>query len=678
MSSMGGLGIGMHSEGQNTAALQNAAAPRAFVAPPPPPPLVTVRSAGSHPNLHAVHSGGSGNSNPSSATSRGHSSTGSGSTARGSPVTISPTTVSPVRAPLPSPPLHTQTGTHAPQSHTQRSLSPPPPPPPPLNMSAMLLARGGAGSGANSAYPSSVANAGGYSAYPSSNASTTPSSARSAPALWRYSEDSIGSGSVESPMTSVTTPASAREGSAGTWEKFDRAASPLKQSAFSPAQLMPSPASPQGKRERRRLRLHSPVEVDFEADDPPAPPVTPPIHSHPLEDEGEDVAGPDSAVEQDRGWLSALEGEVGEQEMDGVLLSPPTFASADPNSFDPDDDDFDLYDDGYGDDRLDDTIPGGGPHRDRSPSPIRYARRVSVDADIIMSDSSDEGDMSDVAADVVSIDSPAPSVFNDARSTFSRARSTRSRRKRRNTRAAPPPVPLASAAGLARRPRAHSADSSIMGFDMGGLAPSEMWRMEQAARKATAEAATVSGVPVQEMRYVYAAAAARLPASIPPPPALLMNRGSDSAGSLSQYDSSRASLSGHGHGSSESGLRGVYSPSPSTSKSSLPDSAPALSRKETLKMLRKEKKEKEKERAREREREKALRKSSNLPHRSSFSLLRGGSGTANSSAEALMYRGGVERTSTSTSSGGSDEFSRPQPRTNKPTLFKSLYDPSRH
>jgi hypothetical protein len=297
-----------------------------------------------------------------------------------------------------------------------------------------------------------------------------------------------------------------------------------------------------------------------------------------------------------------------------------------------------------------------------------------VDVDLIMSDSSDEEEdnMSDLdrapsayMADATSFDSPAASVFNDSRSTFSRARSTRSRRKRRNTRAAPPPVPLGSAAGL-HRPRARSADSSILAFGDIGLAPSEMYRMEQAARAAKA---ALPPVPVQEMRYVYQAAAARLPASIPPSPAMLLGRGSDGS---SQYDSASASVSGHGHGSSESGQPhggGSYYPSPSTSKSSLPEKAP--SRRETLKQSKKEKKEREKA---EKEREKAMRKSI-VPHRASFSLLRGGSGTANSSAEALMMRGATERASSS--SGGSDEVARPQ-RANKNVLFRSLYgDPTR-
>ncbi|KAJ7727724.1 hypothetical protein B0H16DRAFT_1590025 [Mycena metata] len=371
--------------------------------------------------------------------------------------------------------------------------------------------------------------------------------------------------------------------------------------------------------------------------------------------------------------------------MEGVMLSPPTFASADPEGFDPDDDSLDLYDDaGYLDDGND-TFDAFAAPRGRSPSPIRYARRASVDADLIMSDSSDEDDgLSDIerpptsmAGDAVSVDSPAPSLFNDSRSTFSRARSTRSRRRRRNTRPAPPPVPLASAAGL-RRPRAHSADSSIMGFGDLGLAPSAMWRMEQAARAATA--ATQSNlnpnVAGTEMRYVYTA---RLPASIPPSPAMLL-RESASAASLS-YDSAGASVSGHGHASSESGGPlgrgggGYSNTSPSTSKSSLP--LPPLP---PQKLSKKERKEREKEERARKEREKALRKSG-LTHRGSFSLLRaggGGGGTANSSAEALMRRGPRG----SSSSGGSEEQGRPQRSnttrsTNRPALFNYLYDPAK-
>ncbi|KAJ7336175.1 hypothetical protein DFH08DRAFT_813412 [Mycena albidolilacea] len=105
-----------------------------------------------------------------------------------------------------------------------------------------------------------------------------------------------------------------------------------------------------------------------------------------------------------------------------------------------------------------------------------------------------------------------------------------------------------------------------------------------------------------------------------------------------------------------------------TCETSLPEKAP--SRRETVKQS---KKKKEREKA-EKEREKAMRKSI-VPHRASFSLLRGGSGTANSSAEALMMRGATERASSS--SGGSDEVACPQ-RANKTVLFRSLYgDPTR-
>ncbi|KAF7350349.1 hypothetical protein MVEN_01339600 [Mycena venus] len=660
----------------------NAGTPQArpFVPPPPPPPLVTVRSNSNlSPNPQSAGSSGSGSGSGSGP--KTHTSTGSGSTARGSPAP-SPIRTSPPASAIPP----ARTASPAPMSIAQRTASPPPPPPPPLSMAAVLRSRGGASANPSSAYPSpypaSVTSAGGHSASPASahsggpqsayggpasgypsaasasasaSSASTPSSARSTPSgfAWRYSGD----GGSESPMTAATTPATSREGGAwgGGGDKYELperksvveserrwggtgvgavAASPLTSEPLNSAALR-SPSSPQNKRERRRLRLHSPIDVEQldlpREEDAHVPPLTPPIHSHPLEDEGEGSTGPDSAVDppddDGRGWLAALEGE----------------------ELDPDDDHLDLYDGGYLDDpNLMDT------------------------RDLILSDSSDEEEdnMSDLdrassanVADARSFDSPAASVFNDARSTFSRARSTRSRRKRRNTRAAPPPVPLGSAAGL-HRPRARSADSSILAFGDVGLAPSEMWRMEQAARAAKAAA----GAPVQEMRYVYQAAAARLPASVPPPPALLLGRGSDGS---SQYDSASASISGHGHGSSESGqphgASGYYA-SGSTSKSSLPEPP---TRKETLKLSKKEKKEREKA---EKEREKAMRKSS-MPHRTSFSLLRGGGGTANSSAEALMIRGTTERTSSS--SGGSDEIGRPQ-RANKPALFRSLYgDPTR-
>ncbi|KAK7046593.1 hypothetical protein R3P38DRAFT_2874630 [Favolaschia claudopus] len=553
-------------------------------------------------------------------------------------------------------------------------------------MSAVLRSRAG--------HPPSAS-----SASASSASASTPSSARSAPPgfAWRYSGD----GGTESPMTALTTPATSRESGdeqqllQRKWIAAGSASggSPLAQQQQYDQQLLQSPSSlsvrspssPQNKRERRKLVLHSPVGVEFGGDVDrerplPEPPLTPPVHSHPLEDEGDGSNGPDSALDPPedygRGWLAALEGEVGEQEMDGVALSPPTFATADPEDFDPDDDMLDL-DGGFLDDpnKTDTRVRA---REERSPSPIRYARRSSVDVDMILSDSSDEEDeMSDLdrapsrAADATSYDSPAPSIFNDARSTFSRARSTRSRRKRRNTRAAPPPVPLGSAAGMHRRARAHSADSSIIGLGDTGMAPSEMWRMEQAAR--AARVATPNMQPVPEMRYMYQAAAARLPASVPPPPALLLGRGSDGS---SQYDSTSASISGHGHGSSDSGLQyaaGGYYGTPSTSKSSLPALPEPPARRETVKLTKKERKERERV---DKEREKALRKSAvPVPHRTSFSLLRGGGGTANSSAEGLMMRGSTERVSSS--SNGSDEAIRTT-RATKPALFRSLYgDPVR-
>ncbi|KAJ7028017.1 hypothetical protein C8F04DRAFT_70812 [Mycena alexandri] len=730
--SVGALGGGVR--GGSTPSLvpsgmvMNVLTGRPFVAPPPPPPLVTVRTN----IVNTVNPAMRKSSINAGAMSPVYASPPAQHTPHTSPTlgyAAPPAHGSPASAG--SNLSHTSHISHASSKMgSGRSMSPPPPPPPPLSMSAVLLARRGDGAGGVGAYPASVNGAGGYSTPsggPNSAAASTPSSARSAAAgfAWRYSD-----GGSESPGTAATTPASRESGGWGSGvergdsqrsersEKY--AGSPLTQSAYastnnssssfvagptvgSPLTSSPlrSPTSPRDKRERRRLRLHSPVDVEVAAEDGDgrdAPPLTPPIHSHPLGDEC-DAEAPNSALadegDPNRGWLAALEGEVRGEEMDGVLLSPPTFASADPEDLDPDDDSLDLYDDaGYLDDGND-TFDAYTAPRARSPSPIRYARRASVDADLIMSDSSDEDELSDIerpsiAGDAMSVDSPAPSLFNDARSTFSRARSTRSRRKRRNTRPAPPPVPLASAAGL-RRPRAHSADSSIMGFGDVGLAPSAMWRMEQAARAATAAnhsnmnpnvAAARAGTPVSEMRYVYTASAARLPASIPPSPALLL-RESASAASLS-YDSAGASVSGHGHGSSESGGRhgrgggGYSNTSPSTSKSSLP--LPPLP---TQKLSKKERKEREKERAREKEREKALRKSG-LPHRGSFSLLRagGGGGTANSSAEALM-RGGHGTERTSSSSGGSEERFRPQrsnttrSTSNRPALFNYLYDPAK-
>ncbi|KAJ7053315.1 hypothetical protein C8F01DRAFT_1167053 [Mycena amicta] len=589
-----------------------------------------------------------------------------------------------------------------------QSLPPTPPSPSPnqnlptLKMSAALLARRDALAGGAAAYTNSPA--------PLSDVST-PSSAKSAPPgsgfSWRYSTDAS-----DSPMTGLTTPATSWD-SGGGRDKSVYAGSPLASATVFGA--LPSPG-PQGKRERRRLQLHSPIDIAALSPDAESGPLTPPIHSHPIGDESEEGGGPDSAVsEKPRGWLAALEGQVGEEEMEGVLLSPPTFAA---RKLDPDEmddiglDALDLYDDGVDD--VDEGADRG--RRGRSPSPIRYARRASVDHDMIFSDSSDEDEygMSDPLGDTVSFDSPAPSldnvsnshnnnsdaksIFNDARSTFSRARSTRSRRKWRNTRVAPPPVPLGSASGMGmngdgkRKQRARSADSSIIGFGGEAMAPSEMWRKEQAAAKAATQ-------PTGEMRFVYQASQARLPASVPPPPPMMMMNMGNSMGSLQQYDS--ASVSGHGHagGSSESGGGGrYYQTSPSVSKNSLPLPLPPKKEPSSgggLKLLssRKDKEEKKEKKEREK-REKAFRKSafassshgssssaqnsasgSGGPHhRSSFSLLRG-STTANSSAEALMGRtpGRV-----SESSAGSDERERERERNNKfarrPTLFGGVYD----
>ncbi|KAJ7135903.1 hypothetical protein C8R44DRAFT_848692 [Mycena epipterygia] len=651
---------------------------------------------------------------------------------------------------------------HTSMSHASAHTLPPPPPPPPplLSMAVLRARRSGLEDGASA---SAYANASPHNASPGTYASPhtnaspyTASTASSAPP-WRFSGSTSASGEAESPMTSATTPASGREGGREWKERewvvregkegYAYAGSPLSAQVQTQAEMQdayvpgaygpgvatsglgvnspsrvtsPSPTLPSPhKRERRRLRLHSAVDDLAQSDNADANAHSPAdsddlhIHSHPL---GGDEDELDSALDGDpaRGWLATLEGEVHREEMEGVLLSPPTFAAPDPKDLDPDDDALDLYDDRDdfdlnrdldpdGDDGFDFGAGGYGRHDDddgmgervsrgRSPSPIRYARRSSVDVDLLLD--SDETDVSSSAedsepavmlidADGASIDSRgggsgAPSLFNDARSTFSRARSTRSRRRRRNTRAAPPPVPLGSAAGLNpnRRQRARSADSSIMGAG-DALAPSEMWRMEQAARRGAG-----GTQPVAEMRFVYAAA--RVPASGPPPPPLSRV----ATGSGGSYASLSQSGHGHGgglqgsasHGSSESGGGrqlgggGAYyaSQSTSTSKSSLQLPAPApVPRKEGLRLLRKEKKEKEKE--------KAMRKSS------SFSLLRGGGGgTANSSAEALMHRGyapaleGQGRTSSS--SGGSDEIGhgRPQRTTGqKPALFSYLYDPAR-
>ncbi|KAJ7152643.1 hypothetical protein C8R43DRAFT_1003132 [Mycena crocata] len=719
------------------------ATPRPFVAPPPPPPLVTVRTKGaSGPIVSPAGPGtfsagnviggqgqgsavGGGASNKSPTSTK--SSSSPPSTARVSPtssrasptVNLSPGThgVSP------------STGFHPSHIRNKSSTSgtPPPPPPPPLSMGAVLRARSGGMGGSQSASSgsphSSVSAGSAYSAggYASSHHPQGPSpqqahasaATRSPPggAWHRYSAESQGTtttefsespmtryGGGDSPMTAITTPGSGAGTREAPWKEYGRdtrdsgkeyTGSPLG-NAYSPQMLGPptpnsphSLASPGGnKRDRRRLRLHSPIDVDVASQLAPedSAPLTPPIHSHPLEDESEEGgAGPDSAAtDEPQGWLAALEGEVRGEEMDGVALSPPTFAAADPAHLDPDDDALDLYDD-FGD--FDDTFdandgsfsafeaaPTRG-RRERSPSPIRYARRASVDQDLIMSDSSEEDDMSDLdraPTDGASINSPAPS-FNDARSTFSRARSTRSRRRRRNTRAAPPPVPLGSAAGL-HRPRARSADSSIMGFGE-ALAPSEMYRLELAQKAAQEQQG--GGGQVTEMRYVYAAAATQLPASIPPPPQLLGAGGSyASLSGASQSASASGSGHGHapasasGHGSFESGRQqGYYSPS--TSKSSLPLPPPP---KTGLKLLRREKKEKEKAR------DKAMRKSN------SFSLLKGGhgGGTANSSVEALMLRGNaVLEGRASSSSGGSDELGRPQRSNSNKPLFSYLYDPGR-
>jgi hypothetical protein len=96
-----------------------------------------------------------------------------------------------------------------------------------------------------------------------------------------------------------------------------------------------------------RQSPHHPTDVE-QLDLPPeedvhAPPLTPPLHSHPLEDEGEGSAL--DTPDDDRGWLAALEGEVRELEMDDLLLSPPMFAAADPEELDSDDDHLDLYND---------------------------------------------------------------------------------------------------------------------------------------------------------------------------------------------------------------------------------------------------------------------------------------------------------------------------------------------
>ncbi|KAJ7207233.1 hypothetical protein GGX14DRAFT_456674 [Mycena pura] len=632
-------------------------ATRPFVPPPPPPPLVTVRD----PRATRTGSGDSIGNRASPAPS-----SGSNMTASPGPNTTSATASVNLSPAVSRSNLGARSSMPTPASVLP---VPPPPPPPPLTMPAVLLARKDGG-GSTTSSPSSYANnaSGGNSALPSAGGfasdASTPSSARSTPSAFTWRSADM---SEESPMTAVTTPAS-RE---GTWDKKEYAGSPLATSA-----LPLSPQAQASKRERRRrLQLHSPIDVT-QLSPTESGPQTPPIHSHPIGDESEEggLAWPDSSTSGNgsmgEGWLAALEGEVREMEMDDTILSPPVFAAPDPADLEPDE--LDMYDNSFDDD-LGYSFDVAVRARSRSPSPIRYARRASVDTDIIFSDSSDDDDseLDRPTTDAASADSPAASAFNDTRSTFSRARSTRSRQRRRNTRVAAPPVPLGSAAGMNRRGRARSADSSIVGFG-DALAPSEMWRIEQAARGAVAAAA---GHPV-EMRYVYQASAAQLPASVPPPaPVLMPGRGSGAADSLSSlpsatsasyYDS--ASVSGHGHGSSESGGR-FYGPSPSTSKSSLP--LPAPPRKEGMKLIRK----KDKEKAKAKEREKTMRNS--MPHRNSFSLLRGSHAkTANSSAEALMVRGnahGLERASSS--SAGSEEHgaSRSQhlSNSNKPTLFRA-------
>ncbi|KAJ7062996.1 hypothetical protein B0H15DRAFT_873156 [Mycena belliarum] len=555
---------------------------------------------------------------------------------------------------------------------TGRSLSPPPPPPPPLSMSAVLLARGGGG---GAGYPHNPSPSGqkdnasfgtgpGYmaspSAYTPSSSSSAPSSARSAQAgfAWRYSSE----GTEESPMTAATTPA--REGSAGggwkerepMWREREREWQD-REGGGAVEVVVPGPLSP--KRERRRLRLHSPMDVSpIEA----IPDANEGVHSHPIGDESEadlDSAGGAGAGDGRAAWLAALEGEVRGEEIDGVALSPPVFATLAPGELSDeefDDDDFALDANPYapaGDTLGDDTFDTGAySYTDadalrvvsRSPSPIRYARRRSVDG-LELTDSGEESDASDAMPD----DASGPSVLTDAKSTFSRARSVRSTRRRRNTRAAaPPPVPLASAAGTNRRARARSADSSILDFGE-ALAPSEMWRLEQAARTA----AGGGGGGPKEMQYVYTA---RLPASVPPPFVA-------GPGSLASLSSGRdAPSSGHGHGSSDSGRQpGYYAPSANTSKSSLGvHGAPgsALSKKETLKLLKREKKERERQRARDREQEKTMRKSS------SISLLRGvGPPSTHSPSNSSME--GMTRTS-----GGSDEL-LPNKRT-RPALLSYL------
>ncbi|KAJ7603594.1 hypothetical protein FB45DRAFT_960224 [Roridomyces roridus] len=573
--------------------------------PPPPPPLVTARPT--HGRAASL-SGPLVPPPPPPLLPYGEGSR--------SATTLAPAT--PFVPPPPPPPLVTirtaaarvaARGTVSPGSSpssagSSGSPTPSPVPPPPLTMGAVLRAQRGS--------PASAGLHGGHPGYTTSPLASSASTANSTPAssAWHRWDDGSGSGSgsgwsEESPATAATTPASSRDWHGSDMEKeFETT-----------------------RRDRRRAQFTSPIDVDVGV--VPGP-LTPPIHSHPLDED--DGANPDSARDENGNnpWLSALEGEVQGEEMNGVSLSPPVFAtSGDPDLDDEfDDDELDLYDDmDVGNDQTF-TAPAPEPQRDRSPSPMRYARRTSVDADMILSDSSDEDSEDEKPIpDGASMDSGTPSF--DAKSTFSRARSVRSRRRRRNTRAAPPPVPLASAAGLnRRRSRSRSADSSD-GYRE-AMAPSEMWKMEQMAK---------AGSSQTEMR-VYRAGETRLPASIPPP----MLGASDSYASLS---TGSPSASQSGHGSTELGGYG-YRTSPNTSKSSLPLALPT--RKDTLKLLRRDK-NKDKDKSRDR----SMRKSS------SFSLLRGNHNAAdksmNSSMEGLVLRAypeRYERASTS-SSGGSDE-----------------------
>ncbi|KAJ7815879.1 hypothetical protein B0H14DRAFT_3475783 [Mycena olivaceomarginata] len=135
------------------------------------------------------------------------------------------------------------------------------------------------------------------------------------------------------------------------WSHSNCVGNPRK---FTCAFCFRSTTSIQNAKDMGRQSPHHPTDVE-QLDLPPeedvhAPPLTPPLHSHPLEDEGEGStgSGPDSALDppdDDRGWLAALEDEVRELEMDDRLLSPPTFAAVDPEELDSDSDDLDLYND---------------------------------------------------------------------------------------------------------------------------------------------------------------------------------------------------------------------------------------------------------------------------------------------------------------------------------------------